>query len=233
MPAPRISCQLAGEHLGRDEIGLGEEDAGRRPAVPDHDQVALESLQIEVVVTGLHDEDDIDVRRDHLELDGLSGRLATQAGPALEDGVHDAERIARRLLDTDPVADARPLQGSDRLVQELPRQLPPEGAAPRRGAATDRDPPRRPAPRLPGSSQRARARASNHSSQPKASRCELFMCRLSNYRNVSRCALAPRRASSSATPDEALIGVVIANPEPDQILAIANGQCPIARIHSR
>ena len=80
-----------------------------------------------IVITDGEDHEG-DIRRDHLQLDGLSGRLATEPGPPFEKGVHDPERLTRRPLHKDPVADARPRRSTDGLVQEPPRELPPESS---------------------------------------------------------------------------------------------------------
>ena len=68
-------------------------------------EIALEAPKVEVVAEGADDEDDVDVRRDHLLGDLLSRRLARERGRPLEDGVHGRGCGVGRILDGHPVAD--------------------------------------------------------------------------------------------------------------------------------
>ena len=72
-----------------------------------HHQVPVEPTDVEIEVTGLDDEGDIDVCCDHLEVDGLAGGLATQEGPSRKDRMNDRRAARRVVLHAHPVSYAR------------------------------------------------------------------------------------------------------------------------------
>ena len=61
--------------FGCDQVGLRQDDQRLNVAFACHHQVPVEPPYVEIEVTGLDDEGDIDVCRDHLEVHGLAGAL--------------------------------------------------------------------------------------------------------------------------------------------------------------
>ena len=104
-------------HSGRKAlrgVALVEDDDRPGAALPARREIALEAPKVEVVAEGADDEDDVDVRRDHLLGDLLSRRLARERGRPLEDGVHGRGRGVGRILDGHPVADRQEIRRGDR-----------------------------------------------------------------------------------------------------------------------
>ena len=98
----RDVAHVRGHALGvRDEVGLGEHDDRLRARAPGQGQHALDPAEVRVGVQVLHDQDDVDVRRERLHMAGRAGRVADQSGPALV----DQDRVV--VVDVDPVADRR------------------------------------------------------------------------------------------------------------------------------
>ncbi|WP_281184927.1 hypothetical protein [Trichlorobacter lovleyi] len=69
--------------------------------------MAVQPVQVEIKVAGLHNDHIIKVGGDHLRLARAAHRLALQAGPAVEQTVNQAGLILRSLFHTDPIPDAR------------------------------------------------------------------------------------------------------------------------------
>ena len=78
------------------EVGLRQHDHGPRAALPREDEVALEPAQVEVLVHRRDEEADVDVRREHLLLGRLPGRLAGELREARQDGGDRARTLLRR-----------------------------------------------------------------------------------------------------------------------------------------
>jgi hypothetical protein len=57
------------------EVALRQQHDGLRAALPPQDEVALETTQVQVLVEGADDEDDVDVRGENLLLGRLPGVL--------------------------------------------------------------------------------------------------------------------------------------------------------------
>jgi len=71
-------CPLRVHDLWRHQIGLRQQHARLGSALADHDQIALQPAEIEIVVARLHDDRAVHVGRDHLPLHRGTGRLAPQ-----------------------------------------------------------------------------------------------------------------------------------------------------------
>ena len=95
-------CDVTGEVGG--EVALGEDDHGRRAALPRERDQPLEAADVQAVGEGRDGERDVEVRSEHL-LDGLVARdLADEGGVAGEHGLDRAEHARRAGAHADPVA---------------------------------------------------------------------------------------------------------------------------------
>ena len=86
------------------EVSLGEHDDRLRARVPNGRQIALEPPGVEIAVEAGDQEDDIDVRAEHLLLDGEPRGLPRDRGPARQDSVDDRSGSVVVRADDDPVA---------------------------------------------------------------------------------------------------------------------------------
>ena len=99
----RLGLRDSAVEVGR-EVGLVEDDHGRRAAFPGGGQVALEPADAEVPLVEAHDEEGhVDVGHQHLLGHLREGRLARELAPARQDDVD------LPVADADPVADDREL----------------------------------------------------------------------------------------------------------------------------
>ena len=93
--------------FGCDQVGLRQDDKGLNMAFACHHQVPVEPPYVEIEMAGLDDEGDIDVCRDHLEVHGLAGSLATQERPSRKDRMNDRRAARRIVLHAHPISNAR------------------------------------------------------------------------------------------------------------------------------
>ena len=88
-------------------------------AFPCHREVALEAANVEVERERLHEEGDVDVRRENL----LTGRLPHFfAGDRRAPGQHDLDQV-RRGIEPDPVADGGQILLANEVVGGAHAQL--------------------------------------------------------------------------------------------------------------
>ena len=107
------------------EVGLRQDDDGRRAALPAERQVALEPAQVQVAVEPRRQEDDVDVRRHDL-LDGLAviGRgHARELRSPRQDCLDERPLAALRIGDRHPVSDRGQVGALDDGVAKPARQL--------------------------------------------------------------------------------------------------------------
>lgn len=121
-PAPNLPERMT-EFLGRHEVGLRQEYPRLNRALVGHHQVSVEPRQVEIVATSLHDEGDIDVRRDHLGIHGLAGALAAQERLPWQDVMNHGGAARGMALHTYPVAHARQIGGGGNGETELAREF--------------------------------------------------------------------------------------------------------------
>jgi len=103
----KVACDLSGlidnrRYVGA-EIRLGQENDRRGSAFARHQQVPLEATQVEVGIESHHDEDDVDVRCDHL-LAGDVARPAARERAAPRQHGDDDRAMRVPLPHDDPVA---------------------------------------------------------------------------------------------------------------------------------
>ena len=103
-----------------DEVGLRQQHDGLRAALPRHREVALEPAHVEVERQRLHEERDVDVRREDLLADGC--RAPPCARSTVRRGSSASIRPGRRV-DADPVADGRQVVLADEAVGRARAQL--------------------------------------------------------------------------------------------------------------
>lgn len=92
-------------------------------AVPGHHEVALQPSDIEIEVTGLHDERHVDVCRNHLELDVAAGGFAAEEGSAWQKVVNARLRADIAVVQAHPIADAWKFGGGPGKVKEFSGQF--------------------------------------------------------------------------------------------------------------
>ncbi len=124
----RDACRAdMGEHAVQlcraHQIRLGQQQHRLDMPLVHHHQVALQPAHIEIEMARLHDERHIDVRRDHLEIDVLAGRLAPQERPSGHHIMDARMRIRIVILHTHPIAHTRHIHRGCGGVKELARQL--------------------------------------------------------------------------------------------------------------
>ena len=81
-------------------VGLRQHDLGGGPALPEHDEVALDAARLEVRPERRDGERDVDVRGERLGVRGQAGRVPHDGAPARQDRANQA------LSQADPVAGA-------------------------------------------------------------------------------------------------------------------------------
>jgi hypothetical protein len=104
------------ELIGRHEVCLCQEYPRLYRALVGHHNVSVEPRQVEIVATGLYDESDIDVRRDHLGIHRLAGALAAKERLPRKDTMNYRGTAQGVALHTHPVAHTR--QIADVLYRE-------------------------------------------------------------------------------------------------------------------
>ena len=102
------------------EVALREQDDWLGAALAGEDQVPLEAAEVQVLVQRRDDEDDVEVRREHLLLGRLPRRLARELRTAGQDRDDRPRVLGRAGRDGDPVADDRQVGGGGRLLVEPP-----------------------------------------------------------------------------------------------------------------
>ena len=120
--APHLPDDLL-ELFGRDQVRLGENDPRFDRTFIGHYQVAVESSQVEIVFTGLHDEGDINVCRNHLGIDCLAWALTTQECLPWNHAMNQGGTARGMTLNTHPVPHARKIACSLNRETELAREL--------------------------------------------------------------------------------------------------------------
>ncbi len=98
-------CDLR-RQVGR-KIGLGQHDDRCGPALASEQQVALEATQREIGVEPHDDEDDVDIRGDHLLVGDLSGHLPGEPRAPRQHRDDRAAVLVGSPADGDPVAHGR------------------------------------------------------------------------------------------------------------------------------
>lgn len=94
------------QFLRGQQIRFGHEDDRFHAAVRGHDQIAFQTVRVEVEMGGLDDEGGVDVGRDQLLLRAVARGSAPQQGLARHDLMNDGRRVAVVILDNHPVSDA-------------------------------------------------------------------------------------------------------------------------------
>jgi hypothetical protein len=112
-----IECMA--EFIRRHEVRLCHKYPRFNRAIVGHHKVSVEPRQVEIVTTGLYDESDIDVRRDHLGIHGLAGALAAQERLPWQDAMNHGGTARDMALHTHPVAHTRQIGGAINCETEL------------------------------------------------------------------------------------------------------------------
>ena len=105
------------------EIGFVQKDHRFRPALADHDHLALQPPDIEVEVQPLDEEDRVDVGGQDLLLGPSSGGASRQAGAARQDGVDDGLGFLGVIGEGHPVADLGKVRGGLGLEEKTARDF--------------------------------------------------------------------------------------------------------------
>ena len=85
-----------------DQVGLGQDQHRLDAPVAGHHQVAVQPVQVEIIVARLDDEGGVDVGRDHLQVHVPAGGFAAQEGPSRQDAVDDGRRPPVVVLNAGP-----------------------------------------------------------------------------------------------------------------------------------
>ena len=73
----------------RNQVCLAQDDLWLNVAIVSHHQVSVESGYVEILPTPLHNEGNVDIRCNHLEVHGLARALATQECLSWQDLMDD------------------------------------------------------------------------------------------------------------------------------------------------
>src|SRR3972149_1580623 len=103
--------------IGCDQIDLAQDDEWLYMAFVCHHKVSVEPYNIEIVMTGLNNERNVDICRDHLEVYYPAGTLATQERLPGQDLMNDCHAAGVVVFYINPVADTR--QSKIGLSREL------------------------------------------------------------------------------------------------------------------
>jgi len=91
--------------------------------VPDHNQVTLKPVDIEVEVTGLDEQGYVDVRSDHLAFDGISRGLAAQNRLSGNNVMNYSIHVGVAVLNAYPIPDAWKIDRLPGHVEETAGKL--------------------------------------------------------------------------------------------------------------
>ena len=104
MPAHLICAIVCSNFSGKNNPWLNV-------ALVGHNQVAIESPYVEIILAGLDNKGDVDVRGDHLKVHGLAGALAAQERFSWYHVMNDGRATRCVALHTHPVSHTRQVDG--------------------------------------------------------------------------------------------------------------------------
>jgi hypothetical protein len=92
------------------QVALRKKEDGLDSGLMNHDQIALQPAEVEIGIAPLDDERDVDVGRDGLVFNPLSGRFPAEKRPPGKDVLDDGQGPAIIEVDEHPVSDAGQIQ---------------------------------------------------------------------------------------------------------------------------